>query len=206
MLKPHYNDEKLVRVRCHVVYKRIRIWICRIGPHKFSVPSQVRLWKLGVDRFIHITHLGAFLHNPETPAYRTFQVSRSKRIDTIAFAKYSSKSVKICALVTDRWHKLETCSTVTPTTENTENSTGFTQCIRLSKSYQRSLRILTLAHACVSLCFFPLFCHPSHGDNNSGQEVLCCAPEVPGSWHLTSTNQGRNRWHIFPLTNEHRGP
>ena len=40
-------------VPCRV--QRIRIWICRIGPHKFGVTSQVRLWKLGVDRFVHIT-------------------------------------------------------------------------------------------------------------------------------------------------------
>ena len=26
-----------------------------------------------------------------------------------------------------------------------------------------------LAHTCVSVCFSPLFCHQSHGDNNSGQ-------------------------------------
>ena len=58
----------------------------------------------------HITQFGDFLHNPETSAYRSFQVSRSKCMGIIAFAKYSSKSVKMCALVTDRWHKLHACS------------------------------------------------------------------------------------------------
>ena len=47
MLIQTYNDE--ISVRCHVVYKRIRIWICRFGSHKFGVTSQVQLWKLGVD-------------------------------------------------------------------------------------------------------------------------------------------------------------
>ena len=96
---------------------------------------------------------GHFLHNPETPAYRSLHLSRSESILIVAFAKYSTQRVKICTLVTDQGHKLETCSTVTRTTENTEHSTGFMWCIRISKSYQLSMRMLILAHNCVSMCF-----------------------------------------------------
>ena len=115
--------------------------------------------------------MGAFLHNPEKPAYHSFQVSRSECIGTIAFAKYSSKSVKICTLVTGRWHKLETCSTVTPTTENTEHSTGFTHALgfRSLISAQCECWYWHMPAVCVLMGFFPLFCHQSHCDNNNDQ-------------------------------------
>ena len=107
MLIQHYNDEIWVPIRYHVVCTIIRVWMCRDGPHKFGT----------IKKTGHIGHFGAVLHNPDTPAYRSFPVSRSKCIGTVALTKYSSQSVKICTLVTDRRHKLVTCSTVTPPTE-----------------------------------------------------------------------------------------
>ena len=41
--------------------------------------------------------------------------------------------------------------------------------------------MLILTHACVSVCFSPLFCHQSHGDNNSGQGAVSIRKTVlPG--------------------------
>ena len=72
MLMQYYNGEISVRVRYHVVYKRIRVWICRVGPHKFGVSSRVRLkirrsqicpyhWYQAAQlKKRHITHLGGF--------------------------------------------------------------------------------------------------------------------------------------------------
>ena len=135
MLIQHYNDEISVRLRWHVMYKRIRKWICWVSQvrlHLAGSTVKIRHWQIWPYHWLdstikkrHIPHLGAFLHNPETPVHRSFQVSRSKCIGMIAFAKYSSQSVKTCTVVTDRRHKLETSPTVTPVTENTEHSTRF---------------------------------------------------------------------------------
>ena len=114
-------------------FKFIELGFSQVRRHLAGSTVKIRRWQIspshclgGTIKKKHITYLGAFLHNPETPAYHSLKVSRSECICTVAFAKYSTQSVKMCILVTDQRHKLETCSTVTRTTENTDDLTGFT--------------------------------------------------------------------------------
>ena len=108
---------------------------------------------------------GLSVHTPDASiphldpsVYRSFQVSRSKCISTVALAKYSGQSVKIWALVTVRgtnWkHGIQ---------NDLHNAWGFRSLIDSQWEYKHW-------HISTFQCAFPLlFCHKSHGDNNSGQ-------------------------------------
>ena len=122
-------------------------WASQVRCHPTGSTVIIRRWQICPYHWLggtikkngHMTYLGNFckipIHQPIT-----VQLSRPKCIGTVALAKYFSQSVKICALVKDLWHKLKTCSTVIPPTENAMHSTGFAQCIRISMPYQLLIR------------------------------------------------------------------
>ena len=153
-----------------------------------TFPNPFFLENLNVCVHVDVWYF-AVLHNPDTSAYRSFQISRSKFSRTVALATYSSQSVNICALVTDRRHKFETCSTVTPPKENTEHSTGLHSALEFRSLISSQCECKFWHIPACQCAFFPLYCH---GDNNSGQFY----PQFAVTFYHFFGDSSLSVWHI----------
>ena len=102
----HCNDEISVRVRCYVVYKRIRIWICRIGSPAGSA-VKIRCWQIcpyhclgGPIKKTQPYHsFGPFFaQSGLTPAYRSLKY--------LVQSAFMHLHCRICEIFHSKWQNM----------------------------------------------------------------------------------------------------